>query len=223
MNRLILLVVFLAGACTNAAPGTTAAAPTGTAVADPMEAPTAAPAIPAATAAATSASQAFIGVVAACKAPATPTTASTEGPFFKAGSPEKPSLVPTGMTGTRIVLIGQVLTRSCTPVVGAKLDFWQADANGSYDNAGFTLRGYVRTDANGQYRIETIVPGRYPGRTPHVHVKVEPPGGRVLTTQLYLPNESGNTADGIFRPELLLLIRQGPPITGAFIFIVDLP
>lgn len=127
------------------------------------------------------------------------------------------------MSGTRILLIGQVLTRSCKAVSAAKVDIWQSDASGTYDNAGYTLRGHVRTDVNGQYRIETIVPGKYPGRTPHIHVKVEPPGGRALTTQLYMPNESSNASDGIFRQDLVLQIVQGPPLTGAFVFIVDLP
>jgi protocatechuate 3,4-dioxygenase beta subunit len=88
-----------------------------------------------------------------CKPPMTVTTESTEGPYFKAGSPQRSSLVTDGMAGTRITLIGLVMTRSCTPVVDAKVDFRQADAGGSYDNNGYTLRGYVKTDAQGQYRI----------------------------------------------------------------------
>ena len=35
--------------------------------------------------------------------------------------------------------------------------------------------------------MRSIVPGVYPGRTRHIHVKVQPRGGRVLTTQLYFP------------------------------------
>jgi protocatechuate 3,4-dioxygenase beta subunit len=126
------------------------------------------------------------------------------------------------MAGTRILLLGAVFTRSCKPVAGAKVDFWQADANGNYDNNGYTLRGYTRTDTNGQYRMETIVPGQYPGRTPHIHVKVET-GGKVLTTQLYMPNVQSNAADSIFRPELMLQVTQAPRMTGGFVFIVDLP
>lgn len=151
------------------------------------------------------------------------TTESTEGPYFKAGSPERSSLVTDGMAGTRITLIGLVMTRSCTPVVDAKVDFWQADASGSYDNSGYTLRGYVKTDVAGQYRMDTIVPGPYPGRTPHIHVKITPPGGRTLTTQLYMPDVASNSSDGIFRPELVMTVRPGSPMTGAFVFFVGLP
>jgi protocatechuate 3,4-dioxygenase beta subunit len=157
-----------------------------------------------------------------CDPPATPTTASTEGPYFKAGSPERASLVTANMPGTRITLVGFVVTKSCKPVDGAKVDLWQADASGNYDNSGYTLRGYTRTNAEGQYRMETIVPGEYPGRTPHIHVKIET-GGKVLTTQLYMPNVASNARDSIFRPELVLQIIQGPPLAGGFVFVVDLP
>ncbi len=48
-------------------------------------------------------------------------------------------------------------------------------------------------------------------------------GGKVLTTPLYMPNVASNARDGIFRSELVLRITQGPTMTGAFVFIVDLP
>ena len=160
--------------------------------------------------------------VPSCTAPARPTTAQTEGPFFKAGSPERASLVTAGISGTKIQLVGFVLTRSCAPVDRAKVDIWQADANGSYDNTGYTLRGHVLTDARGKFQIETIVPARYPGRTPHIHVKVIPPGGPELTTQLYMPNDPANASDGIFRPELTMQIIPSPH-TGLFTFILDKP
>ncbi|HEX9436932.1 MAG TPA: dioxygenase [Candidatus Limnocylindria bacterium] len=221
MIRLILASALVLSACTVPTPGTTGASPTSTSAV--ASSPVATPSTGAAASASPpGSSQSGVVVAANCKAPATPTTESTEGPYFKAGSPEKASLVTAGMTGTKIQLIGLVLTRSCKPVTDAKVDIWQANANGEYDNTGYTLRGYVRADANGQYRIETIVPGKYPGRTPHIHVKVTA-GGKTLTTQLYMPDESSNTSDSIFRPELAMQIIQGPPMSGAFAFILDLP
>ena len=213
--------ILLLAACTGAPAGTAGGAPPVSAPATTAAATSAAGG--AATVAPSSITQSDFGISARCASPATPTTESTEGPYFKAGSPEKASLVTTGMEGTQIELIGMVLTRSCKPVTGAKIDIWQANAKGEYDNTGYALRGYVKTDANGQYRIETIVPGEYPGRTPHIHVKVDPPGGRILTTQLYMPNVASNTRDSIFRPDLVMQITQGPPMTGAYVFIVDLP
>lgn len=219
MKRLILLSLLLA-ACTGAPAGTTAAGPAGPSPATPAARVTAIPTATPVTAGAPT-STAVIAIGPSCRAPATPTTASTEGPYFKAGSPQKDSLVTADMAGTRLTLFAFVLARSCAPVAGAKVDIWQADANGSYDNTGYTLRGHVFTDAQGRFQMQTIVPGRYPGRTPHIHVKVEPPGGPMLTTQLYMPNEASNASDGIFRPELTVSLSA--PNLAVFMFIVDKP
>jgi protocatechuate 3,4-dioxygenase beta subunit len=139
-----------------------------------------------------------------------PTPSETEGPFFTPNSPERTSLLETGMAGTRVVLTGHVVTPGCKPVAGALVDFWHADDSGEYDNEGYRLRGHQFTDAQGRYRLETIVPGLYPGRTRHYHVKVQARGGRVLTTQLYFPGEGRNTRDGLFRPELLMAVNDAP-------------
>ena len=114
-----------------------------------------------------------------------PTPRDAEGPFYKAGAPRKASLAEPATKGERMVLTGTVYARDCKPVPNALLDFWQADEKGEYDNAGFRYRGLVVADANGRYRIETILPGEYPGRPRHLHVKVQAPGGRALTTQIY--------------------------------------
>jgi len=137
-----------------------------------------------------------------------PTPAMAEGPFFTPRSPRRASLLEPGMGGTRIVLSGRVLTRDCRPVSGALLDFWHADDAGDYDNQGYRLRGHLFTDAQGRYRLETIVPGLYPGRTRHYHLKVQAPRGRVLTTQLYFPGEARNGRDGSFRPELFMAVSE---------------
>jgi len=208
----IVAVALLAVACGPGAQGAT----TPTATTAPAPAATAAP-TSAAPAAGTPASDTL---AMTCTSPATPATAMTEGPYYKADPPQKASLVTEGLAGTRIVLTGYVLTRSCAPVAGAKVDVWQADSRGAYDNSGYTLRGYVLTDDMGRYRIETIVPGEYPGRTEHIHVKIWV-GGSALTTQLYFPGQASNSGDGIYRPENLLKITQGTPLVGRFDFIVD--
>jgi hypothetical protein len=58
------------------------------------------------------------------------------------------------------------------PIPGAWLDFWQADGAGRYDNTGFQFRGHQFTDAAGRYVLKTVISGEYPGRTPHIHVKL---------------------------------------------------
>jgi protocatechuate 3,4-dioxygenase beta subunit len=152
----------------------------------------------------TGASNAQLAATPACGDADDLTIAQTEGPYFIPDSPERASLVESGMAGTRLVLEGFVLTQSCQPVARALVDFWQCDNAGNYDNTGYRLRGHQFTDASGRFRLETIVPGLYPGRTRHIHVKVQAPNRPVLTTQLYFPNEAGNRSDGIFNADLLL-------------------
>jgi protocatechuate 3,4-dioxygenase beta subunit len=166
------------------------------------------PAAPAATAAtqsqAAASSTPVLAPTPACGDADDLTIAQTEGPYFTPNSPERASLVESGMQGTRLVVEGFVVSRSCQPVARALVDFWQCDNAGVYDNSGYRLRGHQFTDANGRYRLETIVPGLYPGRTRHIHVKVQAPGRPVLTTQLYFPGEAGNARDGIYNRALEL-------------------
>lgn len=158
----------------------------------------------------------------ACTSPAALTPSLTEGPYFKAGSPERTSLVTPSMAGTQLVLTGYVLTSDCTPVAHALLDFWQADANGHYDNSGYTLRGHQFTDASGRYTLTTIVPGLYPGRTEHIHAKVQAPNGPVLTSQLFFPGVAQNQQDGIFNPALVLKVREtADGLAATFNFVVQ--
>jgi protocatechuate 3,4-dioxygenase beta subunit len=147
-----------------------------------------------------------------------PTVSQTEGPFFKTDSPERRSLLEPGAK-SRLVLTGTVMSAQCRPVANALLDFWHSDEEGEYDNRGFRYRGHQHADAQGRYRLETIVPALYPGRARHIHVKVQAPGSRVLTTQIYFPNEPGNRRDGLFRPALVLRMPQ--PGEGSFDFVVD--
>lgn len=137
-----------------------------------------------------------------------PTPAQTEGPYFTPDSPSRSSLLAKGMPGTLLVITGRVVNTNCQPVAKALLDWWQADDAGEYDNQGYTLRGHHYTDANGNFRLETIVPGLYPGRTRHLHVKVQAPNRPVLTTQLDFPNESQNKRDYIFKPALVMKTQK---------------
>jgi protocatechuate 3,4-dioxygenase beta subunit len=94
-------------------------------------------------------------------------------------------------------------------VPGAWLDFWQADVAGRYDNQGFAFRGHQSADARGAYRLETVIPGDYPGRTAHIHVKLRAPGGQTLTTQLFFPGDARNKNDAIFSPALVVSMEPG--------------
>jgi protocatechuate 3,4-dioxygenase beta subunit len=146
------------------------------------------------------------------------TPRQTEGPFYTPNTPKRLSLVEQGSKAPRLVVLGTVLSADCKPVPNALLDFWHSDERGEYDNRGFRYRGHQFADAQGRYRLETIVPAEYPGRTRHIHVKVQAPGGRILTTQLYFPGDAGNRRDGLYRPELEM--KKGKGEETSFDFVV---
>ena len=159
----------------------------------------------------------------ACTGGDEPTPEQTEGPFFSPDSPERTSLLEPGIEGTTIVLTGSVLATDCQAASGALLDFWHADASGEYDNDGYRLRGHQFADDEGRYRLETIVPGLYTGRTRHIHVKVQAPGGDILTTQLYFPREPRNASDDLYDARLAMVVRDaGAAQTAEFDFVLEL-
>jgi protocatechuate 3,4-dioxygenase beta subunit len=148
-----------------------------------------------------------------CEAGSTPS--NQEGPYFKEGSPETTNLFADGTQGTRLILAGQVLNEDCLPIPGVKLDFWQTDAKGEYDNTGYSFRGHQFTDNKGRYYLETVLPGLYDSRPiEHIHVKVTSPSGEVLTTQLYFPDQP---VDGL----TIQLEDRGDYQLGIFNFVVQ--
>jgi protocatechuate 3,4-dioxygenase beta subunit len=158
-----------------------------------------------------------------CKDNDPPTLPETEGPYYRPRTPERFDLTVEGSKGRPVELTGYVLTRGCRPVGRAIVDLWHADEGGAYDNRGFRYRGHVFTDAQGRYRFRTIEPGLYPGRTRHYHVKVQAPGQRLLTTQLYFPGEAFNARDDFFHRELLMKVAGPEPgMAARFDFVIDM-
>jgi protocatechuate 3,4-dioxygenase beta subunit len=110
---------------------------------------------------------------------------------------------------------------TCRAIKNASVEIWHADASGAYSgvagNGGTWLRGIQRSNARGQVRFETIFPGWYPGRTPHIHMKVFVSGSEIHTGQVFFPPavmrsiygrgryaargtvSSANANDGIYR------------------------
>lgn len=151
----------------------------------------------------------------------TATLAQTEGPYFTPDTPLKRDFAADVGSGKRIAIAGYVLTTGCRPVANALIELWHADDAGDYDNQGYRLRGHQFSDELGRWWFETIVPGLYPGRTRHFHVKVQRRDGPVLTTQLYFPGEAENDRDNIFDTALLLDIKDAPDGGyGRFDFVV---
>ena len=115
------------------------------------------------------------------------------GPFYKEGAPFKQRLDEGVKEGEQLIITGKVMDNRCQPIKGAILDVWQANSTGEYDNEGFTLRGKVKTNNDGTYLIDTIIPNEYAAgditRPGHVHLKVGAPNQPILTTQLYFEGD----------------------------------
>lgn len=110
--------------------------------------------------------------------------------------------------GEHLDLHGIVRDGNGRAVDGAEVEIWQCDAFGSYRHprgagdrvdAAFQGFGATRSDRGGGYRFRTIRPVPYPGRTPHIHVKVRHPAFGEVTSQLFVVGEPGNAADFLYR------------------------
>jgi protocatechuate 3,4-dioxygenase beta subunit len=147
------------------------------------------------------------------------TPAQSLGPFYPRNASERPRetdadlLVQQGervlSRGVPLYLSGRVRDPAGRPITDALVEIWQCDANAVYHHpAGGAesardpnFQGYGRagTDVDGRFHFRTIRPVPYPGRTPHIHLRVEARGRAALATQLYLADESGNARDFLYR------------------------
>lgn len=144
-----------------------------------------------------------------------PTPAQTEGPFYPNRLPldrDNDLTMVAGhaapAAGTATDLTGRILDVSGKPLDRAVIEIWQVDNNGHYihtadasarNDANFQGFGRFETGRDGAYRFRTIRPVPYPGRTPHIHVKISRGGRDLLTTQLYVRGHALNERDGVLR------------------------
>lgn len=145
----------------------------------------------------------------------TATPRQTRGPFYPVELPldADNDLVqvagrPQQAAGQVLHLFGRVLDPDGRALAGAEVQIWQCDVAGHYHHPGdrggradpnFQGFGAARTDAEGAYRLRTIRPVAYPGRTPHIHFAVLGAAFDTLVTQMYLRGEPRNARDGVFR------------------------
>ncbi|MEL7247341.1 MAG: twin-arginine translocation signal domain-containing protein [Bacteroidota bacterium] len=125
-----------------------------------------------------------------------------EGPFYTDGPPlmVDNQLAAADEPGQRMIISGRVLNLDCSQFIpDTVIDVWHADDAGQYDNQGFKLRGFTRTNDQGFYLFETILPGKYLNgsqfRPSHIHYKITPPGFAQLTTQLYFEGDTDIPGD----------------------------
>ena len=165
-----------------------------------------------------------------------PTPPNPQGPFHLADAPFVTALDRDEEPGERIELAGRVFNEpDCEPVADAVLDIWQANAEGFYYNlesaaapGDYLLRGRVRTDGEGRFRVRTVRPGAYrtgprSWRPSHVHVMVSGPSLLPLTTQVYLPGDPHLATDALVVPALIGVLggRPGGPATLFFDFVLQ--
>jgi catechol 1,2-dioxygenase len=93
-----------------------------------------------------------------------------------------------------LAIAGAVYAADCTtPLSGALLELWQANAAGEYTD----LEGRLMTDDRGRYRIDTIMPGMY-GVPAHIHARIYHPEAQAIETEFVFagdPNLPANSAN----------------------------
>ena len=162
----------------------------------------------------------LLGALACAAQPAlaqslVPTPRQTEGPFYPDRLPLDQDNDLTMVAGHNAPaageitdLTGHILDVRGTPLRGVVIEIWQVDNNGHYihtadagagNDANFQGFGRFETGTDGGYRFRTIRPVPYPGRTPHIHVKLHKGGRELLTTQMYVRGHPLNERDGILR------------------------
>ena len=144
------------------------------------------------------------------------TPAMTEGPFYPDRLPLDTDndlvIVSNSITpavGAITHLTGRVLDKNANPVRDVVVEIWQVDNRGVYLHSADSGRrqrdtnfqgfGRTTTNARGEYRFRTIKPVPYPGRTPHIHIKVKRGDRELLTTQLFVNGHPQNRTDGVLR------------------------
>lgn len=140
----------------------------------------------------------------------TATIAQTEGPYYRTPNPETQDM-RRGTDGPLFTFRGRVVDTACAPIPWTWVALWHADPAGAYDNVApyDVYRATYFTDGNGEFVFRTIKPGLYPGRTRHMHVKVDAANTGLLTTQMYWPGEPQNASDGIYSPALQMTLGTG--------------
>lgn len=157
------------------------------------------------------------------KKPAGCTESTVFGPFYVAGSPEYSNGddVANGAHGKPCVVRGRVRSLDGKPVPGARLEVWQADAEGNYDVqyadlAHAQARGSLHADDQGAFHFRTIVAEAYPiptdgpvgemlrasrnhpWRPAHLHFMITAPGYETLITHVFRDGDTYLDSDAVF-------------------------
>lgn len=113
--------------------------------------------------------------------------------------------------GQRLYLTGRIFDSACVPLREAKVEIWHADVEGDYrivdasdlhnPYAVFAGAGQIRTDNNGEYAFETIMPGiKNIKNPPLINIRVSHPAMKApLTSTIFFPDDIRNQHDKRYR------------------------
>jgi protocatechuate 3,4-dioxygenase beta subunit len=145
-----------------------------------------------------------------------PTPSCELGPFYKRLAPSSANMRTAKDPGMPLLLSGVIFNESGEILPDAKVEVWQTDHFGHYDNTGYRFRATLQSDSKGGYQAESVMPGHYPQRVcQHVHYLVTAPGHKPLTTQLYFgtdPVFDGNPAKNFSRDPLISSVELVRPV-----------
>ncbi len=148
------------------------------------------------------------------------TASQTRGPVYPIPPIDKQDFFDVDLTrkndvspvaeGEIIAIRGNVVDISGQPLDSVIVEVWQACKSGRYNHPNdknespldpnFQYWGRMQTGTDGSFAFKTIEPGKYPGRTPHIHFRVVAPKRETLETQLYFAaNEASNLKDGVYK------------------------
>jgi protocatechuate 3,4-dioxygenase beta subunit len=163
------------------------------------------------------------------------TTESTVlGPFHRLKAPQYPlgaNIAKNRRDGKPCLVTGTVRDIRGRPVPGAKLDVWQAGADGFYDSQkgkSMNLRGIFRADSKGRFHFRCVRPefypvphdgpvgrmltatGRHPMRPPHLHFWITAKGYKPLITHLFVKGGRYLDSDAVFgvKPDLIIDFKK---------------
>ena len=155
--------------------------------------------------------------------PDSATESTVLGPFHVPDAPELQfgANISKGRSGEPTLVTGRVLGIDGTPIANAKLDVWQASAEGLYDVQeterfpDMNLRGIFYTDSEGQFGFCTEKPASYPVptdgpvgvmlkalgrhamRPAHIHFMVSAEQHQPLTTHLFVRGDPYLESDAV--------------------------
>jgi hydroxyquinol 1,2-dioxygenase len=154
--------------------------------------------------------------------PAGATEATVFGPFFVEGAPayDHGDDIANGAVGIPCKVRGRIRDLDGKPVPHARIEVWQADAEGLYDvqrqDAGHQARGSLVAGPEGEYHFQSIlaeaypIPDdgpvgdllkatkRHPWRPAHLHFMIEAPGYETLITHVFRNGDQYLDSDAVF-------------------------